>query len=718
MAVRLRKALDTAKEYKACKPEVDDILRYWGHEFGQPCPYNPHEVPISPDQTKTLLVPEQQTTNYESRAAIFDTTSRRDGSAKEKSRSLYITHMPKKGVVLKDSPVVNEDAAVFQIRLALLAASQKADGGEGPQQQAVENGPQTTDNTEEPNAENESKPTAPQRLKSLVRGTRTTLMQMKEQKSSEKLGGADLGTIAVTRASHAKPAEKAPGNSEQSPCPDLKALALFVAPDQNHDPEAARRPNTPHPSRRGVREATSGKGALYVPRKKFSLKTPPPPFKYKEKMLLRAKSKIKSRTLSKIPSIAETEESEHLESGAGSQHLLTFKVGDTVEARYRGRQAWLPGKITRCLVNGTYDISYLECDEKGVSVEYIRHKTLDVRRVKAKLRISGMLATALRTEGEDVEPVAASQKPVRKRSIYLPEKPKKEVTVEEPKKKTLSRHSSYVETMEFEPEPAPVVTLDGKKAWKGALAKGLLATSVPVGGLQGDGPDVTAKQRETRRSHVNQDADEKKKLIEALAEEEKRKDEEKENNEKSRLWTEMRRLVTKYQCEIKAKDIAVTKLLGRGKFAAVHVGKLRVHDVPHPSVTDVTEVNHETTADDPWTLELDVGIKATQFKNALPLPAEFSHQVVTRRKRTWTEEDYSDDDFEEDDLDIEHLPSSRIILEYMREVRTLSILKHENIVGIHGVLLRPRLSVVLQLMEGKNLYQHMKDIEWQVRERI
>ncbi len=62
----------------------------------------------------------------------------------------------------------------------------------------------------------------------------------------------------------------------------------------------------------------------------------------------------------------------------------------------------------------------------------------------------------------------------------------------------------------------------------------------------------------------------------------------------------------------------------------------------------------------------------------------------------------------------EHLPPSKVILEYMREVRALGALKHENIVLMHGVLMRPRLCVALEAMDPKNLYQHMCADSWQV----
>lgn len=736
MAVRLRKALDTAKEYKACKPEVDEIVKFWGKEFGTVCPYDPKHVAISEDATKTLLVPQQQAQNYESRAKIYDNMTLSHVDKDGGNKSLFVTHIPRKGVKLKESPHIDEDKAVLQIRLALLAASHKADGTvckDGEKNANVDQELQIDVDGDKPKGEARRSP-----LKGLVRGTRTTLLQIRQRKLKEASEGTP---IALTHmASHPIP------NSEQQscvikPCSDLQELALFVAPDENHNPYAARRPSTPHPTRFSSRGSTAGK-TPYVPKKKFSLKTAPPALAFsKGAMLERARSKLKSRTLSKIPSIAESVISEH-EVTDRNCAVETFKVGDTVEARYRGRTAWLLGKITRCQVNGTYDISYLSFDEKGVRPEFIRHKTLDVRRVKAKLRISGMLATALRTEGaEPVEVPKASPQPTKRKSVYLQTSPGKIKVIDQESEKVavtevtsmssikLRRNASYVEGIEPDPEPiTPVVKIDGKKAWKGALAKGLLATSVPNGTgdiLTGPPSPSDAPGWLSRRTHVASAEDEQKELLAAIAEKEKKKQEEHENIEKARLWAEMQRLVTKYNCEIKAKDLAVTTLLGRGKFAAVHIAKLRLHDVPHSSLNDPNDHNHNDTlsSSDPWTLELDVGIKVTQFKNALPLPTAFGSRREKKKKKSGIDMDnYSDDEFEEeneedndgDELDIEHLPPSRVILEYLREVRTLYLLKHENIVGIHGVVLKPRLAVLLQLMDGKNLHQHLKDTAWQV----
>ncbi|KAE9309529.1 hypothetical protein PF001_g10636, partial [Phytophthora fragariae] len=50
-----------------------------------------------------------------------------------------------------------------------------------------------------------------------------------------------------------------------------------------------------------------------------------------------------------------------------------FKEGDKVEAQYKGKSKFYPGVISRCRLNGTYDIDYDDGEkETGVAAELIR----------------------------------------------------------------------------------------------------------------------------------------------------------------------------------------------------------------------------------------------------------------------------------------------------------------------------------------------------------
>ncbi|TYZ67842.1 hypothetical protein PybrP1_002933, partial [[Pythium] brassicae (nom. inval.)] len=52
-----------------------------------------------------------------------------------------------------------------------------------------------------------------------------------------------------------------------------------------------------------------------------------------------------------------------------------FKEGEKIEAQYKGKSKFYPGVISRCRLNGTYDIDYDDGEkETGVATELIRSK--------------------------------------------------------------------------------------------------------------------------------------------------------------------------------------------------------------------------------------------------------------------------------------------------------------------------------------------------------
>jgi len=59
--------------------------------------------------------------------------------------------------------------------------------------------------------------------------------------------------------------------------------------------------------------------------------------------------------------------------GEGGNRGGQLKIGDRVEARYRGKSKYYPGVVVRARLNGSYDIDYDDGErEKSVSVEFIR----------------------------------------------------------------------------------------------------------------------------------------------------------------------------------------------------------------------------------------------------------------------------------------------------------------------------------------------------------
>ncbi|KAJ0399206.1 hypothetical protein P43SY_001872 [Pythium insidiosum] len=68
--------------------------------------------------------------------------------------------------------------------------------------------------------------------------------------------------------------------------------------------------------------------------------------------------------------LIRSRESGRDKDGSGSKKL---KEGDKVEAQYKGRSKFYPGVISRCRLNGTYDIDYDDGEkESGVAAELIR----------------------------------------------------------------------------------------------------------------------------------------------------------------------------------------------------------------------------------------------------------------------------------------------------------------------------------------------------------
>src|SRR3546814_82131 len=56
-----------------------------------------------------------------------------------------------------------------------------------------------------------------------------------------------------------------------------------------------------------------------------------------------------------------------------SKEAIQLDIGTRVEAQYRGRSRWYPGVISRCRLNGTYDIDYDDGEkEDGVVRDLIR----------------------------------------------------------------------------------------------------------------------------------------------------------------------------------------------------------------------------------------------------------------------------------------------------------------------------------------------------------
>jgi hypothetical protein len=66
--------------------------------------------------------------------------------------------------------------------------------------------------------------------------------------------------------------------------------------------------------------------------------------------------------------------------GGGRGREEKFEEGDNVEANYKGKGKYYPGKISRARLNGTYDIAYDDGErESNVSSDFVRAVDAGVR---------------------------------------------------------------------------------------------------------------------------------------------------------------------------------------------------------------------------------------------------------------------------------------------------------------------------------------------------
>lgn len=195
-----------------------------------------------------------------------------------------------------------------------------------------------------------------------------------------------------------------------------------------------------------------------------------------------------------------------------------------------------------------------------------------------------------------------------------------------------------------------------------------------------------------------------------------------EKIEQKRLWPEIQKIVVKERNEIAFEDLDIVSELGRGKFASVHKADLNVK--VHSKVFNIKESAKRTferlgsnlnkrTGEN---MVISTAIKVMEYKDAYPLvggdwendrPQEASYlddtiytdgengdkyQESSRsRAATMNGSSYMDT--------YEIYPPSKCILEALREVRALVQLQHTNIVLLHGVVMKPRLILVMERMQ-------------------
>jgi hypothetical protein len=126
------------------------------------------------------------------------------------------------------------------------------------------------------------------------------------------------------------------------------------------------------------------------------------------------------------------------------------------------------------------------------------------------------------------------------------------------------------------------------------------------------------------------------------------------------VWAELQALVKDHFLEIENSRVHREKVLGRGKWSAVYRARLD-----------------------------------RQRSNDSPLSPR-GHQVVALKEATY------------DELRYLNKPPLHTVQEFSREIKVLSTLQHQNMPRLHGVVLQPRLSIVLELLDKGSLAQNVR----------
>jgi hypothetical protein len=412
--------------------------------------------------------------------------------------------------------------------------------------------------------------------------------------------------------------------------------------------------------------------------------------------------------------------------------------------RYKGRSHWWTGKIVQTRLDGTYDIQFGDILERHVPASLIRVSLLpqpplpsltssqskpsvDLDYMKRKIRMTGMLASTLRESFESIQ-----------------------------------RSDSETDTMDDEPNAMPVDALLHRTSSSSSTGPGTGAgasspsgralvrkTIVRVLSIGGSLPPVEEDPSATRKKLFSQIATNAHKLkkvdyqMEAAAEAVAEANRRHEKSEQLRLWPEIKSVVTKSRLEVAFDDIKVLSKIGEGKFASVHSAELTVklHNKVFAGREGVKRTlerlgnNLNQIQFGMKNLSLPCALKVLEYLDAYPLVGgDWEHDRPPEKDYCTDQEVYTDEfevtamereemegkreradsmaDDPHGDPNRQHLqqtqsfqeryrtmPPSKSILESLREIRALSFLQHQNIVMLHGVVLVPRLILVMERMQ-------------------
>lgn len=343
--------------------------------------------------------------------------------------------------------------------------------------------------------------------------------------------------------------------------------------------------------------------------------------------------------------------------------------------------------------------------------------------MKRKIRMTGMLASTLRESFESIQ-----------------------------------RSDSETEAMDDEPNAMPVDALlhrTSSSSSTGTSASSpngralVRKTIVRVLSIGGSLPPVEEDPSATRKKLFSQIASNAHKLkkvdyqMEAAAEAVAEANRRHEKSEQLRLWPEIKSVVTKSHLEIAFDDIKVLSKIGEGKFASVHSAELSVklHNKVFAGREGVKRTlerlgnNLNQIHFGMKNLSLPCALKVLEYMDAYPLVGGDWENDRPPEKDYCNDQKLYTDEFEVTEMEREELegkrqradsladdphgdpnrqhlqltqsfqdryrtmPPSKSILESLREIRALSLLQHQNIVMLHGVVLVPRLILVMERMQ-------------------
>lgn len=183
--------------------------------------------------------------------------------------------------------------------------------------------------------------------------------------------------------------------------------------------------------------------------------------------------------------------------------------------------------------------------------------------------------------------------------------------------------------------------------------------------------------------------------------------------QQNKLWGHLRDMVDTYDVRMSLSNVVLKNEIGRGKFASVHAGRLDFNppDIALKLKSSKWKQAKGNTKDfsvplntsfgslSSMRMSIPVVLKASEYRNAPKLVYGITNVSSSMDGSPYVSKDRSETSVGDDSEDMV-VPPIVSIKEFMREITALKSLKHRNIVMLLGVIIAPRLGVVLEHLEG------------------